>query len=209
MIRRSLFAVAAVAAFSVVQAAEAGVVYSFQGLTFNNAANTAIGEAQLSLEVSQVGADKVEFKFSNTGPAAAVITQAYWEDGAGVLASIDSIANGAGVDFKTGAAPGHLPGSNPHINDFKVSAKNPAPTNGVNPGEFVKVVFNLVNTKSFNDVLAGINLDLLKIGVHVQSYRNGGSESFVVGGNVVPTPAAAGMGFALMGLGLLRRNRAA
>ena len=209
MIARSLSAAAvtAVALFPLTPSVEAAAVYGFTGLTNNKAADVAIGETQLSLEVSQFGANQVAFKFINEGPNAAVIARAYWEQDSSLLNSIGPITSSSNVHFQIGGAPPHLPGSNPKIDDFKVSAKAPPPKWGVGPGEWVQVVFNLVHGKTYENIVFAIDNDKLQIGVHVIAYAGGGSESFVVDGQVIPTPAAASMGAALIGLGLFRRNR--
>jgi hypothetical protein len=79
----------------------------------------------------------------------------------------------------------------------------------VNPGEFLQIVFNLQAGKTLADTLTALSLagqpGGLRIGIHVQGYGSGGSESFV---NNVPEPGtfalvAAGM----LGLGIARRRR--
>ncbi|NUN98546.1 MAG: PEP-CTERM sorting domain-containing protein, partial [Candidatus Omnitrophica bacterium] len=77
------------------------------------------------------------------------------------------------------------------------------------PGEWLGVGFNLLSGKTFADVLADIADGDLRIGIHVQGFRNGGSESFVNNG-VVPEPATVGLLAAgLLSLAAGRRRRIA
>lgn len=209
MIRSArLAAFAAVAALAT--SAGASVSYSFGNITGNNVANATAGQSQLSVLVSAVGLNQVSFLFTNSGPAAMSITDIYFDDG--TLLGIASVINGgAGVDFSQGASPGNLPGHNSISPAFQTTAgfsadsNPPTQPNGVNPGESVTIVFNLINGKTFADTINALNTpgDHLRIGIHVQGFANGGSESFI---NNVPTPGA----LALVGLGGLvaaRRRR--
>ncbi len=187
--------------------ANAGVIYTFGNITGNNVANAAAGESQLAVEVDAVGPNQVSFKFTNTGPLAMSITDIYFDDG--TLLGIASITNGGpSVDFSQGASPGNLPGGNALSPAFQTTAgfsadsNPPTQPNGVNPGEMVTIVFNLINGMTFADTINALNTpgDHLRIGIHVQGFANGGSESFV---NRVPAPSA----LALLGLGGLAAAR--
>ena len=86
---------------------------------------------------------------------------------------------------------------------FLADSDPPAQPNGVNPGEFLTIIFNLINGQTFADVINELDTaDELRIGIHVQGFANGGSESFVN----VPAPGALGVS-ALAGLVALRRRR--
>ena len=50
---------------------------------------------------------------------------------------------------------------------------------GVNPGEWVSVLFNLTPTKTLKDVIADMTSGSMRVGMHVQAFSNGGSEAFV------------------------------
>jgi hypothetical protein len=189
-------------------AASADVVYHFQGITNNSATNTAIGEAQLFMTVSDAtalvndGNPYVDFLFQNLGPAACSITQIYWDDGNHpVLKSIKALFHSSGVSFKTSSvSPPNLPGGNPigFSADIKVGPNAPVEPNGVNPGEWLKVRFRLLSGKTFSSVtdeLNPLNYDL-RVGIHVQGFRNCGSESFVA----VPSPTSFAGGLGVLGL---------
>jgi hypothetical protein len=178
------------------------VLYGFTNITGNNAVNAAAGEAQLFVDVTDPGAGQTRLTFTNVGAIAMSITDIYVDDDGGNISGIASILNGPGVNFVTGAAPPNLPGGAGigFSANFAAESSAPPTPNGVNPGETVAITFNLLGGVTFNDVIADINAALLRIGIHVQGFANGGSEAFVnTTPNPVPAPGAALLG--LIGLG--------
>lgn len=217
--------------------------YTFRGITGNSATNTATGERQLTMEVTEAESirvagrtyNQVNFTFRNSGPGASSITDVYFDDG--TLMGISQITDsGAGVSFAQGASPGSLPGGSSIRPGFEtsvvygqsLSADSNSPTQpmGVNPGEWLRITVALINNKTFTDTLSmlerGLGLrpgdspyDTLRVGIHVQGFANGGSESFINGpslggnppGEAVPLPGVVWGGVALLGGTLLRRRR--
>ena len=200
--------------------------YSFDGITNNTPANVVIGEAQLFMDVTAYGSNQVMFTFRNTGPQPSFIAAIYFKDGS-LLAPIaylqdvdDSIASVFGdpnVDFSEGTSGNGLPGgdstwkiSNGFIVD-DASADSPGTNkDGVDPGEWLAIVFNLQSGSNFGNVIYELDNDELQIGLHVQGIgTNSGSESFANNGRVtVPVPAGVllvGVGVSLVGW--LRRRR--
>lgn len=196
-------------------------VYSFSRITSNSIDNVA---TQLLVEVAAVGDTQVSFKFSNSGPIASSITDVYFDDGA--LLGIASIVNGTGVAFSTPATPPDLPGGGGvgfiTTAGFSADSNPPAESNGVNPGEWVVIVFNLISEPEpmeFADVINAIENpteDLrLTIGVHVQAIGTGGtSDSFITPeppepGPTVPEPTSLAVwGLGLAAVAFYRRRRA-
>jgi hypothetical protein len=191
------------------------VTYGFDCITGNVAGDCSIGEAQLTVDVTDAGAGQVLFTFSNSGPEASSIADVYFDDGS--IPSISGIASidnsDAGVSFSLGSNPPDLPGGNSITPAFNattgLTADSDAPTqpNGVNPGESLGILVDLSSGVSYADLLSDITSMDLRIGIHVQGYATGGSESFI---NNVPVPAAVWLfGSGLLGLvGVARRRRA-
>jgi len=185
--------------------------YGFTCITNDSATNAAVGE-QFTVDVTDAGTDQVLFTFMNSGPLASSITDVYFDDGTllSIAGLVDADNGGnSGVYFSQEATPHDLPGGNsivpPFVTTDPLSAGSDSPVqpNGVNPGEWLGVLFDLQPEKGFADVISAIDLgisnpgspDSLRIGIHVQGFADGGSESFVV----TPAPAAVFLG--LLGLG--------
>ena len=200
--------------------AEAGFQYSFDNITNNSPVSAAIGEAQLSVTVSDEGAGLVRFQFDNIGPEASSITDVYFDDRADpslFVPVIDTIENQDGVQFAEMARPKNLPGGRNLDPRFKATrgltadSDSPVQSNGVNPGETLGLLLELANGHIFQDVLSAIDSAALRIGIHVQGFANGESESFVNSGSptpppVVPEPSGLTL-FSLAAIGLVLGQR--
>lgn len=175
---------AAIMFFAMALPAYAATTLQFYSITNNNAPNSTAGANQLFVEVSDpAGANNVLFRFGNLGPIASSITDVYFDDG--TLLAIAGITNGTGVSFSQGAAPPNLPGANNATPPFNVTAgfsadsNPPVSQNGVNPGENLSVLFSLQSGQEYATVITSLQTGALRVGMHVQSFPNGGSESFV------------------------------
>jgi hypothetical protein len=199
-------------------AAQAAPTYSFTNITNNDVGNAAIGEAQLFVELFDPGAGQINFTFTNIGPAASSITDVYYDDG--VLLGIASIINTPGsVEFSQLASPPDLPGGNLAVppftttQGFSADSDPPVQPLGVNPGEFLGIVFDLQPGATFTDVINNLASGGLRIGIHVQGFANDGSESFINNGIIhcdgkIPAPGALVLVSIGMGCtGWLRRRR--
>ena len=211
--KKSIIAVVALALGLFCVVGEAAPTYSFVNITNNNAGDAAIGEAQLFVELFDLGG-QINFAFTNIGPAASSITDVYFDNG--TLLGIASIVNTAGlVEFSQLATPPDLPGGNTVIPPFATtlgfSADSDPPVQplGVNPGESLGIIFDLQSGGVFDDIVDELASGALRIGIHVQGFSSGGSESFINNGTtVIPAPGA----LILVGLGAgcvswLRRRR--
>ena len=160
-----------------------GATLSFGCISNTIAGDCAIGEGQLTAEVTDAGGGQVLFSFHNAGPADSSIADVYFDDGS--LLSIAIIINSIGVSFSQFATPGNLPAANnaspPFVTTtgFSADSDSPVQPNGVNPGEVLGIQFNLQGGQTFNDVLADLANGTLRVGLHVQGYATDGSESFV------------------------------
>lgn len=198
--------------FGVMAAGSAqAALLSFTPVTNNSAINAGTA-GQYSVDVTQSGLNTL-FKFSNSGPAASSITDIYFDDTSPfALSNNFTFTHSSGVDFSKYASPSNLPGGNviSFTADFSADSDSPVQPNGINPTEWLTISFA---NASYNDVLNHLNSGALRIGIHVQGFANGGSESFVSTlpqqPVAVPEPLTmALLSTGLLGLGLARRRKA-
>jgi hypothetical protein len=218
----SLGAVAVAALLAAAGIAAANPVYMFQNITNNNAADAATGEAQLRMQVVEMGGGQVGFRFTNIGSGLSAITDIYFDDRApGALSSLAGIQNATGpgtqVNFEQYAKPANLPGGGSLTPAFQTNigfsaqSVSPAFHNGVgntlDGSEWVTIVFGLAGL--YDGVIEALSTGSLRVGLHVQGFQGGGSEAFVnVPPPVIPLPATAGLSFAgILAMGGLRRRR--
>lgn len=166
----------------------------FGGCSLNSPGDTAIGVAQFRVEVYPWGTNQAMFVFYNSGTEQAVIEAVYFDDG--VLLGISDLYDlddptdpnsnpNTGVDFSLNASPPNLPSPNCVVPSFgnlvvySADADSPPPAKGIGPGEFLGVVFDLQPGATYQQLLAGLDAGVVRIGVHAIAYASGGSESFV------------------------------
>jgi hypothetical protein len=186
------------------------LTFGFGCISNNLAGDCDLGEAQLQVELTGgPGANQVSFTFTNSGPADSSITDVYFDDD-NTLLSLASIVDGSGVDFGASATPGNLPAGNNASPPFVAAAgldadsDPPVAPNGVNPGEELTLIYDLLGGTTLADIEAALADGSLRIGIHVQAFESGGSESFVN----VPEPSVALLfGAAALLVPLVRRNR--
>ena len=192
------------------------VTLGFDCITFNNLGDCSLGEAQLEVEVTDIGGGEVRFHFRNLDPPGEQLTIAeiYFDDGS--LLSLTMIDDSLpGVDFTQSASPPNLPGGGTLVPPFVVTdmffAEPVAPPaeNGVDPGEWLGIIFELQGGQTFADVLDELANGDLRIGIRVINFSSEGSDSFVnrPPDGMLPEPQAAAL--VLLGLAglLLRRWR--
>jgi hypothetical protein len=218
MKRLMMIAVVAVAlaAMTSIASADLSQSYNFAAITANSVASVAIGQSQLSVVVSDVAGQPHQalFTFLNVGSAACSITDVYFQDG--TLLAMSNPINGPGVLFAKDATPQNLPGGNAAnftvTQSFSMDSDPPVQPNGVNPGESLGVLFDLKSGLTYADVINAIDLGIanggpipgetLRIGIHVQGFATGSSESFITG-NPPAVPAPASIALVPIGLGLI------
>jgi hypothetical protein len=185
--------------------------YGFDCLSNNNFANCATA-GQYGFDVTEGGGGTVYFKFTNNGASASSITDIYFDDKS-LFQSLTVGSQSSGVDFSAGASPGDLPAGNDASPDFVATSaltadsNPPAQPNGVNPGEWVQLSLLLASDKDFLSVLNDLSSGDLRVGIHVQGFSDGGSESFIT--TPVPEPEIYAMALVALGvLGMYRRRQA-
>lgn len=186
------------------------------------------GQSQLFVDVSdtmngQVLNRQVLFTFRNrAGGTHSSVTDVHFDDG--TLLGIARVIDSPGVAFSEGASPPNLPGGNNISPPFRTTqgfladSDPPVSGNGVNPGEWLGILFDLQPNNTYSSVLNALSLagapGGLRIGAHVQAFSayGGANASFVntpIPVTAVPLPAAAWLfGGGLVGLltGLRRRR---
>jgi len=162
-------------------------------------------DLDLYVEVSD-GTSQVDFTFHNASLIDSSVSRIYFEDD--LFLGIASITDGPGTSFSNPSIPGNLPGGDllqpPFVaaREFSISGAPPPSIDGVNPGEWVQITFDLINNGTFQGVIDELDAASLRIGIHLIALPDGSSESAVV-----PEPTT----IALLGLGtlaLLRKRRA-
>ncbi len=183
--------------------------YNFTQITNNGSTPVA---SQLLVNVTQSGSN-VLFKFTNSSVIASSIADIYFDYGnTNYFTSISNNILGAagesaGVNFRDGATPANLPGGNPigFTADARGSSAPPVSPNGINAStEFAAFLGVLGITSSFGDVIAALDSNAFRIGLHVQAIGDlGKSESFVSAPgspSQVPVPGAIWLfGSAILG----------
>lgn len=175
--------------------AQASVVFSFALFTTNGVNNNRAG-LNLWAEVYNGNgtATNATFKFHNDSWFTCCITQIYFDDGS--LLGIGSLVNGPGTLYGSDAVtpgPGNLPAGNnltpPFSADreFSIAPFAPVTPDGISPGEWVSVTFNLDSGGTLQDVLNELASGDLRVGIHIQAFPDGKSESAIM----IPEPATA------------------
>ena len=161
--------------------------FGFTNISGNSATNAIAGENQLLIDVTDASgkdnraSNQALFRFSNIGTAASSITQIYFDNGSS-LKSMGAITNsGSGVSFSQTTGKMNLPAGNNvgFVSDFGLKANTPVSQKGVNPSEWVSVLFELGGSQTLESVINEITSGVLRFGMHVQAFADGGSEAFV------------------------------
>ena len=198
MFFRALVLVLSARAFS---APASAVTFGFHCITNNSASNCAIGEAQITVEFSEFGA----LTFRNTGPAASSVKLFGWE--APTLTFV-FVSDPPTSDVILLDIPDvdDLPGGDLLSPPFQIldGGKAASPTSGLEPGEGLQftLIYSGFTKEQF---LAGLLDGSRRIGIEVQGFAGGGSESFI--NNIVPIPEPGSAALVATGLLVLARNR--
>ena len=194
MFFRALVLVLSVVAFS---APASAVTFGFHCITNNSASNCAIGEAQMTVELLTNG----NLVFRNVGSTDSSIMYLAWEGDSIIFAGVETPLGSVTMNFLNGAVlPGADSLSPPFApNDGAVADSLAA---GINPGETLLLLLIPNTNEAF---IQGVLDGTYRIGIEVQGFAGGGSESFI--NNIVPIPEPGSAALVAMGLVMLARRR--
>ncbi len=206
--------------------------FGFTSTSASTAADAAIGEAQFFMDLLDESARQVRFDLRNTGPTASSITEVFFEDRGGelepVFASVTPVTvAGSGVTFaKTGTTSAlvfsELFEPFTVTPELTLTATAPVVTNGIGPGESLRLVGNLTDDIVTSQLMSRLENGTVRVALRAQGFPDGGTATFlnnttsVVTPSVLPTPtpgvipAPGAILLASLGAGLvgwLRRRR--
>ena len=170
-----------------------------------NPVDGTIGERQLSFTVSEVtGVDGVIFRFENKGELSCSLTDIYFESSLRTLEGILLLDGSDGVTFSQGADPGNMPRWKKV--DFEptsgMTADSDSPAvsqSGIdNPDEWLSIT--VATQAGLDQICQELDNQDIRIGIHVQAFDDGGSESFI-------TPEPVSMAILALGGLMLKRRR--
>ena len=181
-------------------------IYPFEIFTDNGDFNDDPG-INMYMDVYN-GGNIAQFTFYNDSTVQSTITNIYFDDGTLIGATM-GIINGPGTDFDENEPnPNNLPGGNTigfdADREFNIGPEPAPPTNGINnigAGEWLTVEFALIGG-TLQDVLDELSNGSLRVGIRIQNFTDGSSES----ATAIPEPATVLM-FGLGGLALLRKRK--
>lgn len=162
---------------------------------FNNPGYNNDPNFNLYINLVDFSADQVGFEVHNKSLLSSTITEVLFDDGEW-LQGIAGLTEGSGTNFKYPAGEENLQGGNlltpPFVTTAELSADRESVGgvgNGIDPDEYIFILFDLQPSKNFAQVEQAIESGGLRVGVHVQRLpeREGYSDSASA---VTPEPAA-------------------
>ncbi len=184
-LKNSIFVLLAVLALNTLT--YANIIYNFD--IFNNPTYENDPRLNFTITLSDEGLNshgrqKVGFTFNNNSTTTSSITDIYFDSRPGdstLNFNYVSIIEGPGVNFSKNANPKSLPGGeelNPKFDktpEYSADSDSPVSHNGINPDEWLMLIFTLDYNKTIDDVILEIAnggssyLQSLRVGIHIQS----------------------------------------
>ena len=208
-------------------AAQAGLSSTFEMSVFQSPESVDSSYLfTVTVSDTDVGADQVRFTIANESTGLdSTLASIYFDDNAidGALAIfqvLNPIDPGMNVDFSEDAIdkvnPGELPGAS--IIGFEtttylgsnlaIGAAKPGTTWGLNNGEYVDIIFDLIGGDPVSDIIKMVSNGTIRVGTHIQSI---GENEFSASA-VTPIPAPGAGVLAALGLmtaGYVKKRRQA
>ena len=198
--------------------------------SFSNAGTDDSGYAvalapNLSVLVTMTDASTVAFTFGYADSPTdhdGAITRVYWDASVPQILGNFIVPGGLPANWSTPANPSDLPEGG--FLSVESSKSDGNPSNGIDPGESATFSLELLSGYDWSNLLTELSTNDLRMGVFVSSIDpGGGSDHFISNfpapptddpppppplDNVVPVPAAAGLGMLGMAIvGILRRKK--
>ena len=180
-------------------------VFSWVSDSDANPVDGIIGEQQLSFTVSEdTGIDGVIFRFENNSELSCSLTDIYFESSLGTLEGILLLDGSDGVSFSQGADPGNMPrwkkvDFEPTLGMTAGSNSPAVSQSGIdNPDEWLSIT--VATQAGLDQICQELDNQDIRIGIHVQAFDDGGSESFI-------TPEPVSMAILALGGLMLKRRR--
>lgn len=170
-------------------------------------ANEVDVSAQLSMQVTQVG-NNVDFKIANAAGGVDVFVGHVYFDflNSNLFSSLTQTGQLGTVQF-TGNASSSTNFPEGNSIGFTTDAdadRFRGAANGINIGEYLVLSAVLSSTV---DIAGLLNSGDLRVGLHMQGYASGGSDSYVSSPSAVPVPTSAWLLMSGLGLFVIARRR--
>ncbi|MFG0256488.1 MAG: hypothetical protein ACF8GE_01140 [Phycisphaerales bacterium JB043] len=191
-----------------------GAMVGLEPVSFNSETNAQIASSQIGFDFLDLGVDAVtglsgfEITITNDGDEDSSVTMVMFDSD--IIASINEMdSDFDGVDFgftNKKVLPGGKPFGFDPTAGLSLRANAPVRPNGVDQGESLVLSISLRDGYSWSDLVNGILDGSTRLGIHVQGFADGGSETFVNEKVLIPSPGALGL-LSLAGIASARRRR--
>lgn len=187
-------------------------VCSFTNVSNNSGVAPSLA-SQFSLVVEHISPDQVKFTIQHNGTDG-VITDIGFDDELGLLSAPVEIVGMPDDLVKFSASSASNFPEVAYDVEWRFEADPPPTEKGINGGESLMLTFFLSDGVTFEDIIAALVNDDLKVAFHLQSIGEGNQFSDVFESDnetppqEVPEPGTLALvGSALLGIGLLARRR--